>query len=204
MTVLETKNEQSILEAARKTFLIKGFDGTSTQEIAEEAGTTKSMVNYYFRSKERLFAKVFRQEFKNLFASIGEVLGAKMHLKAKIERIVALDLDHLISIPELPVFIMSELHRNPELLLKEVEQIPIKSMILNLEKDIIHEVNIGTIRYIAPIELMINIQSLTIYPILAKPMLIHKLGLSEKVFGRMMEKRKIDIVEFIWNGIKIK
>lgn len=203
MTVLVSRNEQSILEAARKIFLVKGFDGTSTQDIAVEAGTTKSMVNYYYRSKEKLFAQIFREEFKNLFASIGTVMGAELPLKAKIEKIVALDMEKFLPMPELPVFIMSELHRNPDMLLKEVEQIPIKTLILKLEKDINYEVANGNIRYISPVELMMNIQSLTIYPILAKPMLLHRLGLSEKSYTQLMEKRKREIVEFIWNGIKI-
>ena len=69
MTVSEQNKEQSILESARSLFLSKGLAGTSMHDIAAQAGTTKSMVNYYFRSKERLFARIFREEFAHLFAS---------------------------------------------------------------------------------------------------------------------------------------
>ena len=55
--------EQLILEAATKVFNEKGYDGTTVQDIADAANTTKSMVNYYFRSKEKLFGVVFKNQF---------------------------------------------------------------------------------------------------------------------------------------------
>ena len=203
MTGQETTNENSILEAAHKIFLTRGFSGTSMQDIAQEAGTTKSMVNYYFRSKDKLFARVFRAEFINLFASIGSCVLSDLPLKQKIKRIVELDIERLMPMPDLPIFIMSEMHRNPQIILDDLEHIPIKNMIQKLDTDIQTEVKKKKIRPIQPLELMMNIQSLTIYPILAKPMLIHRLGMSDKAYRLMMEKRKVDIVEFIWNGIKI-
>lgn len=66
--------EEMILASARKQFSRKGFAGASLQEIAKEAGTTKSMVNYYYRSKEKLFDSIFLSEFRNLFSSIAGVL----------------------------------------------------------------------------------------------------------------------------------
>ena len=46
--------EKTILEAARKQFVQKGFAATRMQEIADEAGINKAMLHYYFRSKEKL------------------------------------------------------------------------------------------------------------------------------------------------------
>ena len=49
----ETSNtEQSILKAAEKEFLKKGFSGSKTTEIAKEAGVTHAMLHYYFRTKQ--------------------------------------------------------------------------------------------------------------------------------------------------------
>ena len=47
--------EQKIKEAARKLFTEKGFDAVKTRDIAEEAGLNLALLNYYFRSKEKLF-----------------------------------------------------------------------------------------------------------------------------------------------------
>ena len=203
MTVSEQNKEQSILESARSLFLSKGLAGTSMHDIAAQAGTTKSMVNYYFRSKERLFARIFREEFAHLFASIGAIIQQDLPLKEKIRQIVKVDLEKLMTMTELPMFIMSELYRNPEIILKDLDHVPIKKITSRLEEDINAEVKAGLIRYMDAKELMINIQSLTIYPILAKPLLIHRMGHTEKSFNQLMEKRKNDIVEFIWNSIKV-
>ncbi|MEP7323201.1 MAG: helix-turn-helix domain-containing protein [Saprospiraceae bacterium] len=204
MSVQATHSELTILESARKQFGSRGFSGVSLQDIATDAGTTKSMINYYFRSKEKLFARVFTEEFKKLFTSIGQVLASDLTLKKKIERIITIDFELLMSMPELPIFIMSELQRNPDLLFKDLDAVPIKNLVAQLDKDILKEVNNKTIRYIAPMDLMMNVQSLTIYPFVAKPMLIHKFGISEKNFMALMNKRKSELIDFIWNSIKIK
>lgn len=51
--------EENILFAAEKLFAEKGFEGTSTREIAKEANVNVSMIAYYFGSKEKLFEKIF-------------------------------------------------------------------------------------------------------------------------------------------------
>ena len=50
--------EQQILEAARKIFREKGFEGARMQEIADAAKINKAMLHYYFRSKELLFQRI--------------------------------------------------------------------------------------------------------------------------------------------------
>ncbi len=202
MAVQENK-EHLILASARKHFASKGYSGVSLQDIAADAGTTKSMVNYYFRSKEKLFSVIFLREFQLLFSSIASFLLEDLPLKEKITNIVSLDVDRLLTMPELPLFIMSEMHRNPDIVLKHLEHISIDQLLVNLDKQIKKEVRQGIIRYIPPRELMINIQSLTIFPFLSKPMLIARLGYTEKTFTDLMVKRKKDIVETIWKSIAV-
>lgn len=47
-----------ILEAAAYLFGQKGYDGTSTREIAASAGVNISALNYYYRSKNNLLIEV--------------------------------------------------------------------------------------------------------------------------------------------------
>ena len=53
--------EEKILEAAKTIFHRKGFEGARMQEIADEAGINKSLLHYYFRTKDRLFDAVFQE-----------------------------------------------------------------------------------------------------------------------------------------------
>jgi AcrR family transcriptional regulator len=60
MAVNILKTEDKILDAASSIFLLYGFHGTTLQRIAIEAGVNKSVIHYYFRSKERLYFKVVK------------------------------------------------------------------------------------------------------------------------------------------------
>ncbi len=50
--------EDKIFQAAHHIFLLYGYHRTTLQKIALEARLNKSSIHYYFRSKERLYAKV--------------------------------------------------------------------------------------------------------------------------------------------------
>ena len=195
--------EETIRQAALKIFKRKGFEGASVQEIAKEAGTTKSMVNYYFRSKEKLFAEIFHQEYRNLFSAIGVFITANLSLKEKIEKIVAFDIDKLNEIPDLPIFILTELHHNPEIVFKSIERLPILAVLNGLNLQIAEEVAKGAIRQIDARDLLINIQSLTIFPFLGKPLIMKIFGIEEEGFKTMLQQRKKEIPTIIWNSIKM-
>ena len=47
---------QSILDAATKLFIERGFDGTSMYDIADALGVTRTAVYYYFKNKEAILA----------------------------------------------------------------------------------------------------------------------------------------------------
>ncbi len=106
--------EAKILEAAKKVFILNGFDGTSMQQIANEAGINKSLLHYYFRTKEKLFAAVFSFAFQNFVPQIQEILNSDISVVIKIERIVAEYMDMLMKNEFIPAFILHEINRNPD------------------------------------------------------------------------------------------
>lgn len=63
----------NIIEAAEKLFMELGYEGTSTRQIAKEAGANMSMINYYFGSKEGVFTEIMNsriQSFRTVLESI--------------------------------------------------------------------------------------------------------------------------------------
>lgn len=52
------RNNIKILSAAEEVFAEKGFDGATTQEIADRAGLPKANVHYYFRTKKDIYLAV--------------------------------------------------------------------------------------------------------------------------------------------------
>jgi TetR/AcrR family transcriptional repressor of mexJK operon len=57
---------EAIVAAARKTFLTRGFDSASMDQIALTAGVSKRTVYNRFRSKEELFGAAITASCKNL------------------------------------------------------------------------------------------------------------------------------------------
>jgi TetR/AcrR family transcriptional repressor of mexJK operon len=59
---------ESILAAARRTFLASGFGAVSMDAIAREAGASKATLYAYFSSKEELFGAVVAGEGERYFS----------------------------------------------------------------------------------------------------------------------------------------
>ncbi len=70
----ETRREE-ILAAATRLFAARGFDGTSTREIAREAGAKHSLLFYHFRSKGDLYLAAVLSQLQHLSASLDSALA---------------------------------------------------------------------------------------------------------------------------------
>jgi hypothetical protein len=61
MDITSFSTEQKILYTAEETFLKFGFHGTRLQQIAESAKVNKSVIHFYFRTKEKLYKAILRE-----------------------------------------------------------------------------------------------------------------------------------------------
>jgi AcrR family transcriptional regulator len=64
------RRRPEVLDAALKLFLKGGYDGTSMQAVANEAGVTKPVVYACFDSKDELFRALLRREEDRILAEI--------------------------------------------------------------------------------------------------------------------------------------
>lgn len=69
------RQAERILEAAYQCLARYGYSGTSMQRIADEAGTQKRMVHYYFATRERLLDQVARRVGDRLLAQVQEAIA---------------------------------------------------------------------------------------------------------------------------------
>jgi AcrR family transcriptional regulator len=67
------RRRPEVLDAALKLFLKSGYDGTSMQAVADEAGVTKPVVYACFNSKDELFRALLAREEERI---VGEIQGA--------------------------------------------------------------------------------------------------------------------------------
>jgi len=199
----DKNTEETILQSARKSFMQKGLSGARMQDIADGAGINKALVHYYFESKENLFNLIFEEEFGKFFFNLASVISSDIPLFEKIEEIVSLDIERLSQFPDMPLFVINEVSRNPKMLAERFDQLKLKDVLGNFQKQISAEIKKGTIKTITAPQLLINIQSLSIFPFIAKPMLKKLMQLSEKQYQQMIQIRKKEVALFVINALKI-
>tara|TARA_R110001583_G_scaffold69693_1_gene197550 strand:- start:39 stop:644 length:606 start_codon:yes stop_codon:yes gene_type:complete len=193
--------EQQILDAAKIVFQSKGMDGARMQEIADEAGINKAMLHYYYRSKQLLFEAVFKQAFSLLAPQLNSILNDDSSIEDKIRNFTSNYTSFMMKHPYLPNFIIQELNRNEDFILKLKENTGFP----NLEKfktQVDEEINQKALKPIAADQLFVNIIALNIFPFLGKPLIKVFTDKDDKAYLEFVESRKIEVANFIINSIK--
>jgi len=206
MSEAEQNTEQKILDAAKEVFQKKGMTGARMQEIADKAGINKALLHYYYRTKEKLFEKAFEAAFSLFYPKVKKMLISDKTVLEKIEFFVYSYMDMLRKHPYIPGFIINELNRNPDILLKIFEKnIELKSdkIIENFQKQINEEVEAGILRPVDARNLMTNIIGLCVFPIISRPILQGILfNDDKKEFDSFISKREELVMEFVVNALK--
>src|SRR5258705_7819914 len=78
------ERRQQLLDIGRRLFAERGFEGTSIEEIAAQAGVSKPVVYEHFGGKEGLYAVVVDREVERLLAMVTGLLDGG-HTRAKFE-----------------------------------------------------------------------------------------------------------------------
>jgi TetR/AcrR family transcriptional regulator len=194
--------EKKILEAAKKVFHERGFDGARMQEIADEAGVNKALVHYYYRNKANLFSSVFKDALQDIFSRLSGIAGKNISLEEKIRLIFNDYISFLQKNSFIPLFILAEMQRNPEKLTHIFKSAGISpSAIFEKMKDSFREESIAEKDYR---NFFINVLSLCIFPFAAKPVLKAIFGFSEKGYAQFIEERKKLLPLFFMNAIRKK
>lgn len=105
----ELSTEDKILDAARRIFVAKGFNGCTSREIAQEAGMNVALVNYHFKSKGNLFDIIVSSVLKDFSLSLFDVMKSDMSLMHKTRIMIEKEYEFLAKHPEIPSFIIGEL-----------------------------------------------------------------------------------------------
>ena len=197
----DLSTEDRILQAARRVFLNKGLEGSRMQDIADAAGINKAMLHYYFRNKEKLFETIFNQVIDGFLPRIFGILDGDDLLFEKIRKFCSAYIEQELETPYVPFFIISEINRDPRAFLQKVlkgKKPPLRKVTQQIEDDIKKR----RIKHFQPVELLLTVLSLCVFPFLARPMLQAVTGMNMKHFSALMEKRKLELPDMIIQHIK--
>jgi TetR/AcrR family transcriptional regulator len=200
MSQKQSETESLILDAARKVFLENGFDGTTMQMIATESGINKALLHYYYRSKDRLFEGVFIEAFSRMVPNLMKIFASEAEFEYKIRGFVETYISALQQYPQIPLFILHELHRNPGRIIELIHSSGMNpEFVINIFRQ---EIKKGTIIETDPFQLMVNMLALCIFPFAARPMIQGFIFKNDaKTFELFLEKRKTEVADFIIKAI---
>lgn len=200
----DNQTEKLVLEAAMKVFTQKGYAAARMDDIAKEANINRALLHYYFRSKDKMFDLIFEQKVKEFFSGLGQILFSDRKLEDVIREMVKHEITLIVANPYLPLFVLQELQQSPERLLTHAKASGMSpNLILKRFSVLVNDaIRSKTINKIEPGQLLINIMSLCIYPMIAKPVLKSVLELDDKKFEKMMTHRIGQVSEFILLSIK--
>jgi len=181
----ELSTEEKIKAAARIVFAKKGYAATRTRDIAEAAGINLALLNYYFRSKQKLFDGIMLEKLQEFFGKIAPIfIDTSTTLEAKIEIFVAHYTDMLIKNPELPLFVLSEIRTHPQHFaqITNVNQLFNSSSFVTQLKEKRSDIH--------PLHFLMSMLGMTVFPFIAMPMLKSVASLNDETYINMMEERK--------------
>lgn len=187
----DISTEEKIKEAARIVFTKKGYAGTRTRDIAEEAGINLALLNYYFRSKEKLFQQVMMEKVQMMFGVLFPIANnPETTLEQKIELLAQNYITLMTKNPDLPLFVLSEIRNNPEHFQNKVGINLLKESSLIKQ---LHEKRPD----INPMQFLMSLLGMTIFPFVASPLLQAANLVEPNNFGILMEQRKQLIPKWI-------
>lgn len=193
---LDQNTEAKIKNAARSLFHLNGFAATRTRDIAEEAGINLALLNYYFRSKHKLFEIIMMETLQDFFQSMRVVFNDHTTtLDQKVEQIAERYIDMLMTNPHIPIFLLNELRNNST---EFIEKINMKDMIMgSVFFKQVNEAMGKSLAPLHPLQFMMNLMSLVMFPFVGSPVLRIMGELNTEQFNEMMTVRKALIPRWI-------
>ena len=198
--------EKRILWVAERLFLEKGFNGTSTTEIAKTVGCNQALIHYYFRTKEKLFWDVFAPKVEQFVEYLDAPLDESLDFVERIKNVIDFYFGILELDERLTPFIVNELLMNPgrwdkfrDRYLRNESR---SSAFDRFESMVEEEISAGRIRSMRAIDLLMNIMSLTISVFVVAPKGFASGECDSNLRKDYLDKRREDIKLLIVNGIR--
>ena len=193
----EQTTEQKILHSATAIFIREGYAGARMQAIADHAGINKALLHYYFKSKDKLFEKIFESKYQMLLPKLQNILNEKVTIFEVVDKIIDAYLDMLSENPYLPALVISTVNHHPEFLKKIPAALPTL-----VQAKFQEAIQSGIIKPINPVQFFISLISLCIAPYAMKPMIMHMMQMDEKTFLYTVEQRRAIVKTYMRDILK--
>ncbi len=182
--------EHKIKEAARKVFLEKGFAATKTRDIAEAADINLALLNYYFRSKKKLYDIIMVETLQSFSAGVISIFNDEStSLKEKVSLFVDHYIDLLTQNENVAPFIFNAVRDSPDEYISRIgilDKVKGSIFIQQFQAGMMK----GEIPPLNPVHFILNLMSLIVFPFIAQPMVSVVSGIQKEDFFEVVQERK--------------
>lgn len=159
--------EWRILEAAKVVFVRKGYNQTTMTDVANEVGIGRTALHYYYRTKEMLFEAIFGQLMGAVLPNIKIIMERDVPVIEKIEAAIDRYIEVLSENLLFPVFMISEVNRDPEHLFRVLLKDPNRILpLMQLRDEVEAAMNDGSLRKIPLQEVVSLVVGFLVFPVL--------------------------------------
>lgn len=176
-------------------FFVQGKFNATTQEIADEAGVNRTLINYYFRSRDNLIQIIFNEAQRVEKEKSEIIMNSDLPLKQKISEFIEGSLSTSLQYPYLETYIVSQINKGT-CHQKDIEEKDLKRLYDDIEK----EMDKGNIEKMAPVQFLINMVSLLVFPSAVRLLFMENLMLSESEFNKIISERKEIIINMLFKN----
>lgn len=191
--IKKDQTQELIKETTKNLFFVKGKFDATTQEIADAAGVNRTLINYYFRSRDNLIQIIFDEAHKVEHEKSEIIMNSDLPFKEKIAQFIEGSLSTSLQYPYLETYIVSQINKG-NCHKKEIKDGDLDK----LYKDIETEMEMGNIVKMKPIQFVLNMISLLVFPSAVRPLLMDNLMIGEAEFDKIISERKEIILNMLF------
>ncbi|ROI13471.1 TetR/AcrR family transcriptional regulator [Epilithonimonas hominis] len=189
------QTQELIKETTKNLFFVKGRFDATTQEIADEAGVNRTLINYYFRSRDNLVQIVFDEAHRVEKEKSEVIMRSDLNFKEKISKFIEESLQTSLKYPYLETYIVSQIN-NGSCHKRDVEEEDFK----NFYKDIEKEMELGNLAKMEPMQFIFNMISLLVFPSAIRPLFMENMMITDEEFDRLISQRKDIILNLLFKN----
>lgn len=189
------QTQELIKETAKNLFFVKGKFDATTQEIADAAGVNRTLINYYFRSRDNLIQIIFNDAQSVEQEKSKIIQNLDLPFKEKMSQFIEHSLSTSLQYPYLETYIVSQINKG-NCHKKDIEEDELKKLYKDLKK----EMALGNIEEMEPIQFVLNMISLLVFPSAIRPLLMENLMISDEKFDKIIAARKEIILNMLFKN----
>jgi AcrR family transcriptional regulator len=166
-------------------------------------------LHYYFRSKQALADRVFRDAAATLFTALPKALRPEASLEELLRSVVHAYIDTMRRTPFLPGYLMAEAHHDPGRFAEVIAAVTgadprgvAAQVVARIQAQIDARAAAGEMRAMRAEQLMISVMSLLAFPFVARGVLAGVYAMDDAAFERFLDARRDDLPRFLLNAVR--